>query len=84
MLYLIFNTLENAKLRTENIARNMGCGGNSDDQTIMWFGLLEHPIDTSIGALFIPKLDISLLTEEEVNSLKTYDEMVNLGWFSET
>lgn len=76
--YLIFPTEQEALDRSEQIAIGQGCTG---DITKYWFGTIVNP-STQQGAMVVPEEEESLLTPQEVDSLKDEQYMVANGWFS--
>ena len=76
MQYLIYNTIEQATARTRQIAIEQGCSG----VTIYWFSMIEKGIQ---AALEIPDGEEDKLTEQEIESLKSEEYMIENGWFNE-
>jgi len=77
MVYLIFQSLQDAKDRSMEICIQTGC---TDNVTTYWFNCIENQ-DTLQGAMEIPEDQESLLTTEEISELKTQQYMIDNGWF---
>jgi|GEM_PF-6704122 len=78
MKYLIFNGEAELNIRNHQIAESQGCNKNLEDETVYWFASIKHPAQ-NLWALYVN--DESLLTENEREQLKNYDNLAMDGWF---
>lgn len=78
MLYLVYNTTEEAINRTAEIALDLGCDPRT---TKFWYSWMVHPTLAPLTALEIPDLQAKYLTPSEQSSLLTQREMEDDGWF---
>lgn len=82
MNYLIYNTKALSKSKSMEVATSLGCKKNPDDITTEWFRTIEHPT-LPFAALCIPNNQQNLLTNQEINRLKSREFMIQQGWFPE-
>jgi hypothetical protein len=82
MRYLIYSSKYSAESRTRQIAERLGCGDDIYDATQNWFGIIEHPT-LPFYALCVPFGEEDKITKQQVNQLKTYEFMLQNGWFVE-
>lgn len=82
MKYLIYNTKIDAENRTKEIAISQGCDQNPSDITTKWFAVIENATNIPQSALVVPEDEEDKLTQQEIDSLKDEQYMIDNGWFN--
>jgi len=81
MKYKIFDSVNDAMAYTEDAGRRKGLAyhkGDADGTRYLW-GVVEHPTDGR-GAVVIGDYTFDL-SEEDVSTLSTHDDLDADGWF---
>lgn len=78
MKYLIYANEQDAKDRSEEIALNLGCNGQT---TKYWFGWVTSYSNPPATALMVPENQEDKLNLSEQSLLQTQAQLESMDWF---